>query len=67
MLYTPGDNKVAVIKLVREITGTELAEAKQMVDGAPSTIKKSVLKNQAYEMANKLNEMGCDIYLIAKD
>jgi large subunit ribosomal protein L7/L12 len=53
-----GGNKIAVIKVVREITGLGLSEAKALVDGAPSTIKEAVSKESAAEMEKKLKEAG---------
>ena len=53
-----GGNKVAVIKAVRAITGLGLKEAKDMVDGAPSTLKEGVKKEEAEEMIAKLTEAG---------
>ena len=53
-----GANKIAVIKVVREITGLGLAESKAMVDGAPSTIKEGIAKEAAEEMVKKFAEAG---------
>ncbi len=53
-----GPNKIAVIKLVREITGLGLGEAKALVDGAPSTIKENVPTAQAKEFEAKFKEAG---------
>ena len=53
-----GDQKVQVIKAVRAITGLGLKEAKDMVDGAPSTLKEGVKKEEAEEMLAKLTEAG---------
>lgn len=53
-----GGNKIAVIKVVREITGLGLSEAKALVDGAPSTIKEAVPKAQADEFVKKLTDAG---------
>ena len=53
-----GANKIAVIKVVREITGLGLSEAKALVDGAPSVVKENVAKETAEEIANKLKEAG---------
>ena len=53
-----GANKIAVIKVVREITGLGLAESKAMVDGAPSTVKEAVAKEAAEEMVKKFAEAG---------
>ncbi len=53
-----GDNKIGVIKVVREITGLGLKEAKDLVDGAPKNIKEGVSKDQAEEIKKKLVEAG---------
>ena len=58
VLAAAGDQKVQVIKAVRAITGLGLKEAKDMVDGAPSTLKEGVKKEEAEEMLAKLNEAG---------
>ena len=53
-----GDNKVAVIKAVRTITGLGLKEAKDMVEGAPATVKEGVSKDEAEELKKQLEEAG---------
>jgi len=58
MLTASGDNKVNVIKAVREITGLGLKEAKDLVDGAPKPIKEGVAKAAAEEALAKLKEAG---------
>ena len=58
VLSAAGDQKVQVIKAVRAITGLGLKEAKDMVDGAPSTLKEAVKKEEAEEMLAKLTEAG---------
>ena len=58
VLTDVGANKIAVIKVVREITGLGLAESKAMVDGAPSTVKEAVAKEAAEEMVKKFAEAG---------
>jgi large subunit ribosomal protein L7/L12 len=58
VLAAVGDQKVQVIKAVRAITGLGLKEAKDMVDGAPSTLKEGVKKEEAEEMIAKLTEAG---------
>jgi large subunit ribosomal protein L7/L12 len=58
MLTASGDNKVNVIKAVREITGLGLKEAKDLVDGAPKAIKEGVAKAIADEALAKLKEAG---------
>ena len=58
-----GDNKVAVIKAVRGATGLGLKEAKDMVEGAPATIKEAVAKDEAEEMKKQLEEAGATVEL----
>ena len=58
VLAAAGDQKVQVIKAVRAITGLGLKEAKDMVDGAPSTLREGVKKEEAEEMLAKLTEAG---------
>jgi large subunit ribosomal protein L7/L12 len=57
-LSNAGENKIAVIKVVKEITGQGLKEAKDMVDGAPVVIKEAVKKEQAEEIKAKISEAG---------
>ena len=63
VLKEVGANKIAVIKVVREITGLGLAESKAMVDGAPSTVKEGIAKEAAEEMAAKFKEAGATVEL----
>lgn len=63
VLKEVGANKIAVIKVVREITGLGLAESKAMVDNAPSTIKEGISKEAAEEMAAKFKEAGATVEL----
>lgn len=56
-----GDNKVAVIKAVRGITGLGLKEAKEVVEGAPSPLKEGASKEEAEEMKTKLEEAGASV------
>ena len=58
-----GDNKIAVIKVVREVTGLGLKEAKALVDGAPAPLAEAVAKDKAEEMKTKLEEAGAAITL----
>ena len=58
VLAAAGDQKVQVIKAVRTITGLGLKEAKDMVDGAPSTLKEAVKKEEAEEMLAQLTDAG---------
>jgi large subunit ribosomal protein L7/L12 len=63
VLTAAGDKKVNVIKVVREITGQGLKEAKGLVDGAPSTLKEGVDKAEAEELKAKLEEAGASVEL----
>jgi len=56
-----GPNKLAVVKVVKELTGLGLKESKDLVDGAPKPIKEGVSKAEADELANKLKEAGADV------
>lgn len=56
-----GDNKVNVIKVVRAITGLGLKEAKDLVEGVPSTVKEGVTKEQADDMKKQLEEAGAKV------
>lgn len=56
-----GDNKVSVIKAVRGITGLGLKEAKDMVEGAPATIKEGVSKEEAEDIKKQLEEAGAKV------
>ena len=56
-----GANKVAVIKVVRAITGLGLKEAKEMVEGAPSTIKEGASKDEAEDVKKQLEEAGASV------
>ena len=58
-----GDNKIAVIKVVREITGLGLKEAKEAVEGAPKAIQEGVNKEKAEEIKGKLEEAGAAVTL----
>ncbi|NLC66204.1 MAG: 50S ribosomal protein L7/L12 [Clostridium sp.] len=58
ILTAAGDQKIKVIKAVREITGVGLKDAKDMVDGAPKAIKEGVSKEEAEEVAAKLTDVG---------
>ena len=58
-----GDNKIAVIKAVREITGLGLADAKAVVEAAPKAIKEGVSKDEAEELKKKLEEVGAKVEL----
>jgi large subunit ribosomal protein L7/L12 len=61
VLQAVGEKKIQVIKVVRELTGLGLKEAKDLVDGAPSTVKESASKAESAEMKAKLEEVGATI------
>jgi large subunit ribosomal protein L7/L12 len=63
VLTGSGDKKIQVIKVVREITGLGLKEAKDLVDGAPKPVKEDVPKAQAEEMKKKIEEAGGTVEL----
>ena len=63
VLTAAGDKKVNVIKVVREITGLGLKEAKGAVDGAPATLKEGLSKDDAEEAKKKLEEAGASVEL----
>ena len=63
VLASFGDNKVAVIKAVRGATGLGLKEAKEMVEGAPATLKEAVAKGEAEELKKTLEEAGASVEL----
>ena len=61
ILAAAGGNKIQVIKVVRELTGLGLKEAKDLVDGAPKPVKTGVPKDQAQEMKKKLEEAAAQV------
>ena len=61
VLANAGAQKIKVIKVVRELTGLGLKEAKEIVDGAPKTIKEGASKEEAEEMKAKLAEVGAEV------
>ncbi|MBQ7095351.1 MAG: 50S ribosomal protein L7/L12 [Clostridia bacterium] len=63
VLTNAGASKINVIKIVKEITGLGLKEAKEMVDGAPKTIKEGASKDEAEDIKNKLTEAGATVEL----
>ena len=63
VLAEAGAQKIKVIKVVREITGLGLAEAKAVVDGAPKTVKEGASKDEAEEIKTKLEEVGAKVEL----
>ncbi len=63
VLANAGAKKIGVIKVVREITGLGLKEAKDLVDNAPNTIKEGIAKDEAEEMKKKLEDAGAAVEL----
>jgi len=61
ILASAGANKIPVLKIVREITGLGLKEAKDLVDGAPKPVKENVKKEEAEELKKKLEEAGATV------
>ena len=61
MLNAAGEKKIQVIKVVRELTGLGLKEAKDLVDGAPKAVKEKVAKAEADDMKKKLEEQGATV------
>jgi len=63
VLKSAGAKKIAVIKEVRGVTGLGLKEAKELVDGAPNTVKEAISKAEAEELKAKLEEAGAEVEL----
>ena len=63
VLKEAGANKIAVIKVVRDVTGLGLKEAKDLVDGAPKTVKENVSKEEAEDLKAKFEEAGATVEL----
>ncbi len=63
ILKNTGTNKIATIKVVRELTGLGLKEAKDLVDGAPKPVKEGVSKEEAEEIKKKIEEAGAEVEL----
>jgi large subunit ribosomal protein L7/L12 len=63
MLTAAGDKKIQVIKVVRELTGLGLKEAKDLVDGAPKAVKEGIAKAEAEEIKKKIEEVGGSVEL----
>ncbi|MBD3165449.1 50S ribosomal protein L7/L12 [bacterium] len=61
ILAGAGDKKIQVIKVVRQITGLGLKEAKELVDGAPKPVKEGVAKEEAEEIKSKIEEVGGNV------
>ena len=63
VLASAGDQKIKVIKVVRDATGLGLKEAKELVDGAPKTVKEGASKDEAEELKAKFTEVGATVEL----
>jgi large subunit ribosomal protein L7/L12 len=63
VLLSPGEKKIQVIKVVRELTGLGLKEAKDLVDGAPRTVKEAASKEDAEQIKARLEEQGAAVEL----
>lgn len=61
ILKSGGANKLQVVKIVKDLTGLGLKEAKDLVDGAPKPVKEGVAKGEADDIATKLKEAGADV------
>ena len=61
ILKSGGANKLAVVKLVKELTGNGLKESKDLVDGAPATLKEGVSKDEAAALKTQLEEAGAEV------
>jgi large subunit ribosomal protein L7/L12 len=61
ILKSSGANKLAVVKIVKDLTGLGLKEAKDLVDGAPKAVKEGVAKAEADDLVAKLKEAGADV------
>lgn len=63
ILTAPGGSKLGVVKLVKELTGLGLKEAKELVDGAPKPVKEGVSKDEAEALKKQLEEAGAEVEL----
>lgn len=63
ILKAAGASKLAVVKLVKELTGLGLKEAKELVDGAPSAVKEGIAKDEAESLKSQLEEAGAEVEL----
>jgi len=63
VLKAPGGSKLAVVKLVKELTGLGLKEAKELVDSAPKEVKEGVAKDEAEALKKQLEEAGAEVEL----
>ena len=61
ILKAGGPNKLAVVKLVKELTGNGLKESKDLVDGAPTTLKEGIAKDEAIALQKALEEAGAEV------
>ena len=64
ILKNAGASKLGVVKLVKDLTGLGLKEAKELVDGAPKAIKEGVTKAEADDLSNKLKEAGAEVEIV---
>jgi large subunit ribosomal protein L7/L12 len=64
VLKSGGASKLNVVKIVKDLTGLGLKEAKEMVDGAPKNVKEGISKAEAEEIAAKLKEAGADVEIV---
>ncbi len=63
ILKSPGGAKLAIVKLVKELTGLGLKEAKELVDGAPKPVKEGIAKDEAEALKKQLEEAGAEVEL----
>ncbi|MCL6219123.1 50S ribosomal protein L7/L12 [Zunongwangia pacifica] len=63
ILKAPGGSKLAVVKLVKELTGLGLKDAKELVDGAPKAVKEGIAKDEAEALKSQLEEAGAEVEL----
>ncbi len=63
VLKSPGGAKLAIVKLVKELTGLGLKEAKDLVDGAPKPVKENISKDEAESLKKQLEEAGAEVEL----
>ena len=61
ILVSGGPSKLTVVKIVKELTGLGLKEAKELVDGAPKNVKEGISKGEAEDIASKLKEAGAEV------
>ena len=63
ILKSPGGAKLAIVKLVKDLTGLGLKEAKELVDGAPKAVKEGIAKDEAEALKKQLEEAGAEVEL----